>query len=77
MILMSTYGSLHTHSNHKEIVRMNDKGKLLKTFKYTEVIENHYNFCGAVDEHNAYFHDCGTKHGLSLEETRKKKRWKN
>ena len=29
---------------------MDDKGKLLKTFKYTEVIANHYNYRGAVDE---------------------------
>ena len=50
---------------------------LLKTFKYTEVIANHYNYCGAVDEHNAYRHDCGTKHGLSLEETWKATRWAN
>ena len=50
---------------------------LLKTFKYTEVIANHYNYRGAVDEHNAYRHDCGTKHGLSLEETGKTTRWAN
>ena len=74
MTLISTYGSLNTHFNQKESVRMDDKGKLLKIFKYIEVIANHYNYHGAVDEHNAYWHDCGTKHLLSLEETWKTKR---
>ena len=77
MTLMSTYGSLHTHPNQKESVRTDDKGKLIKTFKYTEVIANHYNYRGAVDEHNSYRNGCGTKHGLSLEETQKKTRWEN
>ena len=77
MTLMSTYGSLHTHPNQKESVRTDDKGKLLKNFKYTEVIAKHYNYCGAVDEHNTYRHDCGTKHGLILEETWKTTRWEN
>ena len=62
MKAMSTYGSLHTHPNQKESVRTDDEGKLLKTFKYTEVIVNHYNYRGAVDEHNTYWYDCGTKH---------------
>ena len=77
MTLISTYGSLHTHPNQKESVRTDDKGKLLKTFKYTEVIANHYNYRGAVDEHNAYRHGCGKKHGLSLVETWKTTRWAN
>ena len=69
MVLMSNYGSLYSHPNQKESVRTDDKGKLLKMFKYTEVIANHYNYCGAVDEHNVYRNDYGTKHGLSLEGT--------
>ena len=77
MTLMSTYGSLHTHSNKKESFRTDDKVKLLKPFKYTEVIANHYNYCGAVDEHNAYCHDYVMNHGLSLEETWKTTRWVN
>ena len=28
-------------------------------------------------KHNTYLHDCKTKHGLSLEETRKTTRWAN
>jgi len=75
MTLMSTSESLHIHPNQKESTRTDDKGKLLKTLKYTEVIANHYNYRGAVDEHNANRHDCGTKHGLSLEEIWKTTRW--
>ena len=75
MKLMSNYESLHARPNQKESDRTDYKGKLLKTFKYTEVIANHYNYCGAVDEHNAYWHDFGTKHGLSLKETWKTTRW--
>ena len=77
MTLMSTYVSLHTHPNQKESVGMYDKGKFLKTFKYTEVIENHYNDLDAVDEHNTFRNYCGTKYGLSLEDTRKTTRWEN
>ena len=77
MTLMCTYASLHTHPNQKESIRMDDKGKLLKTFKYMEVITNHYNYRGAVDEHNSCRNDCGTKHGLSLEETWNTTRWGN
>ena len=51
--------------------------ELLKMFKYTEVIADHYTYPGAVDEHNAYRHHCETKHGLSLEETQKTTRWEN
>ena len=75
MTLMSTHGSLHTHPNKQESVRTDDKGNFLKTFKYMEVIANHYNYRGAVDEKKAYQRHCGTKHGLSLEETWKTKRW--
>ena len=38
---------------------------------------NHYNYSGAVDNHNAYRYYCGTKHGFSLEETWKTTRWAN
>ena len=41
------------------------------------MIAKHYNYCGAVDEYNAYRNDCGTKHGLSLEEIWKTTRWEN
>jgi len=75
MTLMSTSESLHIHPNQKENTRTDDKRKLLKTLNYTEVIANLYNYRGAVDEHNANRHDCGTKHGLSLEEIWKTTRW--
>ena len=41
------------------------------------MIANKYNYCGAVDEHNAYWYGCGTKHGLSLEGKWKTTRWSN
>ena len=50
---------------------------LLKTFKYTEVIANHYNYCGVVDEQNANWHNCGMNNGFSSEETWKTIRWAN
>ena len=77
MTLISTYGSLHTHPNKKESFRTDDKGKVLRTFKYKELIANHYNYRGTVDGHNAYQHDCGTKHRLSFEEKWKTTRWEN
>ena len=49
----------------------------VKTFKYTESIANHCNYRGTLNNHNTYWHDCKTKHGLSLEETRKTTRWEN
>ena len=77
LTLISTYGSLHTHPNQNESVRTDYKVKLQKTFKYTEVIKNHFSYRGAVGEHNSYWHDCGKKHGLSLEEIWKTTRWDN
>ena len=41
------------------------------------MIAYHYNYFGAVDENNGYRNDCGTNHGLSLEETWKTTRWEN
>ena len=74
MTIMSTYGSLMVKDNQKESVRAlsNDE---TGNFKYTEVIANHFDFRGAVDFHNSKRHDCGTKHGLSLEETWRTTNW--
>ena len=41
------------------------------------MVANHYNYCGTVGEHNKYCHDCGKKHGFSLEETWNTTRWEN
>ena len=73
MTLMSTYGSLQVKDSQRESVR-GSNGETCK-FKYTEVIANHFDFRGAVDFHNSKRHDCGTKHGLSIEETWRTTNW--
>ena len=69
MTLMFIYGSLHTQPNQKEILITDDKAKFLKTFKSTEVTTNYYNYCVAMEDHNAYQNYYGTKHGFIVEET--------
>ena len=73
MTLMSTYGSLQVKNSQRESVR-DSNGEACK-FKYTEVVANHFDFRGAVDFHNSKRHDCGTKHGLSIEETWRTTNW--
>ena len=68
MTLMSTYGALMVNDSQKESMRNLSNGET-SNFKYTEVIANYFDFHGAVDFHNSRRHDCGTKHGLSIEET--------
>ena len=74
MSLMSTYGSLQVKKGQKDSVRVGDNGER-SVFKYREVIANHFDYRGAVDFHNSKRHDCGTKHGLSLEETWRTTNW--
>lgn len=73
MTLMSTYGSLNSNVNQRDSVRITDGTSI--TFKYNVVVGNHYKYRDAVDAHNSKRHDCGTKNGLSLEETWKTSRW--
>ena len=73
MTLMSTYGSLNKLADQKESVR--ELNGETTRFYYNEVVGNHYRYRDAIDAHNAKRHDCGTKHGLSLEETWKTTRW--
>ena len=73
MILMSTYGSLSCNVNQRDSVRI--VNGVPKIFKYNVVVGNHYKYRDAVDAHNAKRHDCGTKNGISLEETWKTSRW--
>ena len=47
------------------------------TFRYKEVVANHYLFRGSVDAHNRWRHDGGANQGLSVEETWDTKRWEN
>ena len=55
MMLMSAYGCLSVKLGQKESVRENEGD--VKKFKYTEMIVNHSDYCGAVDFHNAKRHD--------------------
>ena len=40
-----------------------------KRFYYNEVVGNHFRYRDAIDAHNTKRPGCGTKHGMSLEET--------
>ena len=73
MTLMSTYGTVASLPDQKESLRVVD-GEV-KRFKYNVVVGNHYRYRDSVDAHNSKRHDCGTKHGLSIEETWKTTRW--
>lgn len=52
MMLMSKYGSLIEPPDAKADYRGSHEENNLTMFKYMEVISNHYQFRGAVDEHN-------------------------
>ena len=73
MLLMSTYGSLSPMTNQRDSMRIVNGNTV--TFKYNSVVGNHYEYRDAVDAHNSKRHDCGTKNGLSIEETWKTTRW--
>ena len=73
MSLMSTYGT-NDRDNGKETQRDWKEGPTMKsvTFKYPEVIHNHFMFRHAVDDHN------GKRHSpISLEVVWATKRWAN
>lgn len=76
MMLMSTYGQLLEKPNQRESWRDVDEGgeRATKRFKYTEVFANHYDYRGAVDDHNNKRHDVGGL-GVSIEDTWKTMRW--
>ena len=76
LTMMSTYGSLIVKDGQRDSVRL-DKEGATKRFKYTEVIANHFQYRGAVDNHNGKRHDCGSKNGLSIESTWTTNRWEN
>ena len=76
LMMMSTYGSLIIKDGQHDSIRLLTNGQT-KRFKYTEVVANHFMYRGAVDQHNAKRHDCGTKNGLSLEDTWVTNRWEN
>ena len=77
LMMMSTYGSLIINDGQRDSIRMDKERRPITRFKYTEVIGNHFAYRGAVDDHNAKRHDCGTKNGLCLEDSWSTNRWEN
>jgi hypothetical protein len=71
LMMMSTYGALIEDPREKVSHRTmanDDAGggrQTHITFKYKEVIGNHYQYRGSVDEHNSKRHDGGGGAGIS------------
>jgi hypothetical protein len=74
MMLMSTYGTLETHSQRETSRCWKDSNGAVKkkNFKYPEVMDNHFLFRHAVDDHNLRRHA-----PISFEEVWGTKRWAN
>jgi Transposase IS4 len=70
MSLMSTYGTMERVGDTKSRNFAVDGHKKSKTFKYPEVVRNHFLYRDAVDAHNSSRMD-----PISLEETWKTQRW--
>ena len=79
-MLMSTYGACIEKQDQRDSVRSwlsDNNHRVNTTFRYKEVVANHYLFRGSVDAHNRWRHDGGANQGLSVEETWDTKRWEN
>jgi hypothetical protein len=77
-MIMSTYGALNVNHNQKLSYRAADQpGQPPITFYYTEVFGNHFQFRGAVDQHNGKRHDGHSGAGMSFEESWATNRWEN
>jgi hypothetical protein len=72
MTLMSTYGTLEASVKVTSRVCVEDGVKRKKSFAYTEVVHNHYNYRHIVDDHNARRHS-----PISLEVVWATKWWPN
>jgi hypothetical protein len=82
LMMMSTYGAMIQDPREKVSYRTvpdpTNAGQTVRiSFKYQEVIGNHYRYRGAVDEHNSKRHDGGGGAGISLEKSWKTSRWEN
>jgi hypothetical protein len=76
MTMMSTYGQLIPKTDQKDSWRdvdQPDGERLTKQFKYTKVFANHYDYRGAMDDHNNKRH-VGSL-GVSLEDTWRTSWW--
>ena len=72
MIIMATYGTLQRMGPEKTwTFKLNNK-KTATTFKYPEVVSNHYCYHDMIDNHNGMH-----MHPIALEETWLTSRWPN
>ena len=53
MMLMATYGTLVKQSEEKTRNFMDGGSKVVKKFKYPEVVYNHYQFQDVIDNNNS------------------------
>jgi hypothetical protein len=73
MTLMSTYGTVNEEGDEKKrIFKDADGNDIERTFRYTEVIYNHYQYRHVVDDNNN-----NRMQPISIEETWKTSHWPN
>ena len=71
MMIMTTYGTLAEFGDEKRHYMVN-RVKHVTTFRYPEVVYNHYSYRDVIDNHNSF-----RMHLLSMEETWMTMRWPN
>ena len=71
MMFMTTYGTLAPVGDEKRHYLVNGV-KHVKTFRYMEVVHNHYQYRDVIDNHNS-----ARMHPISMEETWMTMRWPN
>ena len=72
MMLMATYGTLAEQGDEKTRNFMDGGSKVVKKFKYPEVVYNHYQFRDVIDNNNSM-----RMSPISMEETWMISRWAN
>ena len=72
MMLMATYGTLAEQGDEKTRNFMDGGSKVVKKFKYPEVVYNHYQFWDVIDNNNSM-----RMSPISMEETWMISRWAN
>ena len=72
MMIMKTYGTLGEFGEKEKRHYMVNRVKHVTTFRYPEVVHNHYCYWDVIDNHNRY-----RMHPLSMEETWMTMHWPN
>ena len=72
MIIMAMYGTLQRMGPEKTWTFKLNNEKTTTTFKYPEVVSNHYRYCDMIDNHNGMH-----MHPTALEETWITSHWPN